>query len=751
MYTPHIINQHVPQPQLVPVAPIYHAQVNPSLFAYKQSQWQRHFCPLANRENLLLECKCQAIDSKTGVMDADLFISERYISILIDRHITYAIPLRTLISWCRAAVLETPGLPPYVKLAVFPNMDGDGAVRKIPSKKPGGIVLFTSENEAHQLFGFTENLDKIVYFIDSNWRKNCAVEALVKCMPNMFCKLSATTQPALRSSNFFAKQQAYATGVSSLSANISSSYMPQQKQQQQPQQMQPQQMQQQIMIPPLLPPQPQQQHNIRKEKEIIRTPEQQPQFKLPPHPSTLAIPKESNIPKEEKVSNPENESNNSDDTDLVDDSYDRVVDNDNISGGDDEGSAIQQQQQQPKEQGSIGNMTTFSTTITGGFNVVQTQTPNVSDIGTNGEDAELLKSSTFMPWDKMQVAPQPLNLTFGIGSDQAQVDYVYKENIMFGNRASQKHSFCIILPKSDKFTVTAEPLEGTLKGGKDVTVTFSMVVGCTCITKVTVFLVSWRGDIKDRDKSQKSYSKFDVDIESEPSVKLDYSELTLFSPPIGSGSFGDVFRGEYRDQEVAIKVLKYQDAMTDDMLRDFHNEVKIMEKLRNNYIITFIGAVHVPGKLAIVTEFCSYGSLTSAVKNKKFREIHKIKALLDVANGLVFLHGSGIIHRDLKPDNILMISWEVRAPVMCKISDFGTTRGVNKFSKEMNLTRGVGTPIFMAPELIKGARNYEKPADIYSFGLTMCNVITEKTPFEGDTTFKTSYRIYKKLIIYLYH
>lgn len=373
--------------------------------------------------------------------------------------------------------------------------------------------------------------------------------------------------------------------------------------------------------------------------------------------------------------------------------------------------------------------------------MVQTA-PSAAVSGTGGSDEEnaLLLRSSAVEWERMPLAPSPATLSFGIGSDQAQVDYLYEETLVFANRTRERHSFYVVVPKSDKFVVSAKPAEGTIKGSKDVSITFSMTVGCTCIVKFDVCVVSWRGDIKDRDKAVKTYAKFPVVVESEPSVKLDYSELTLFSPPIGSGSFGDVYRGEYRDQEVAIKVLKYQEAMTDDMLRDFHSEVKMMEKLRNNYIVTFVGAVHIPGKLAIVTEYCPCGSLTSAVKLRDFQEIHKIKALLDVANGLVFLHGSGIIHRDLKPDNILMISREVRAPVMCKISDFGTTRGVNQFSKAMNLTRGVGTPIFMAPELIKGARNYEKPADIYSFGLTMCNVITEKTPFEGDTSFTTSYQ-----------
>jgi serine/threonine protein kinase len=105
-----------------------------------------------------------------------------------------------------------------------------------------------------------------------------------------------------------------------------------------------------------------------------------------------------------------------------------------------------------------------------------------------------------------------------------------------------------------------------------------------------------------------------------------------------------------------------------------------------------------------------------------------------------FLHRSNILHRDLKPDNILMVSLEVRSSVICKISDFGTTRDINRFASEMHFTKGVGTPIFMAPEMLKGTSSYEKSADVYSFALMMVNLANDKIPFEDDPHIKSSWQ-----------
>jgi serine/threonine protein kinase len=202
-------------------------------------------------------------------------------------------------------------------------------------------------------------------------------------------------------------------------------------------------------------------------------------------------------------------------------------------------------------------------------------------------------------------------------------------------------------------------------------------------------------------------------LESQLTTKLDKDELRREGDPIGDGAYGVVYRGEYRGLPVAIKLLKHQSDLTSEMLADFQSEISIMEKLRHPAILGFVGAVHVRGNLAIVTEWCPYGSLFSALQKRKFSDELKCKVLLDAASGMNFLHQSGIIHRDLfvypsislccqlpthtihhsKPDNLLLVSLEPKGAIVCKLSDFGTTRDVNRFATDMQSTRGIGTPV----------------------------------------------------------
>jgi serine/threonine protein kinase len=145
-----------------------------------------------------------------------------------------------------------------------------------------------------------------------------------------------------------------------------------------------------------------------------------------------------------------------------------------------------------------------------------------------------------------------------------------------------------------------------------------------------------------------------VKKEAELSTMLDYEEITINGPPIGVGGFGKVFRGHWRGAEVAVKVLRDQNPHIKE-LTQFKNEIEMVNKLRHKNIVNFIGAVTVPGKMCMVTEYIKMGSLQAAIHgNKKMSKLVKAKIALDVANGMNFLHQSGILHRDLKPDNVLV-------------------------------------------------------------------------------------------------
>ena len=116
----------------------------------------------------------------------------------------------------------------------------------------------------------------------------------------------------------------------------------------------------------------------------------------------------------------------------------------------------------------------------------------------------------------------------------------------------------------------------------------------------------------------------------------------------------------------------------------------------------------------------------------------KTKALLDAARAMEFLHASNILHRDFKPENLLVTSLEVNSPVVCKLSDFGTTKGANTLVKA-SMTKGMGTLLYKAPEVLKGTEEYDNKADVFSFGITMAFTADGKRPYH-DFEFKSEWQ-----------
>ncbi|KAK8897931.1 hypothetical protein M9Y10_000164 [Tritrichomonas musculus] len=152
-------------------------------------------------------------------------------------------------------------------------------------------------------------------------------------------------------------------------------------------------------------------------------------------------------------------------------------------------------------------------------------------------------------------------------------------------------------------------------------------------------------------------------------------------------------------------------------------EICFLIHLKNKFLMKFVGFNFDVGKpLWIVSEHISGGDLFKANKRETnpLTSYQKTKIALEIAQGMEYLHSNRIIHRDLKTSNILIDSND-NSP---KISDFG----FSKTNISLSMTKGVGTPNYMAPEVIEG-KNYSFGADVFSFGMILWELYSGDHPY----------------------
>ncbi|CAI5514404.1 unnamed protein product [Closterium sp. Naga37s-1] len=230
-------------------------------------------------------------------------------------------------------------------------------------------------------------------------------------------------------------------------------------------------------------------------------------------------------------------------------------------------------------------------------------------------------------------------------------------------------------------------------------------------------------------------SRVPIPTDGRDDWEIDSQQLKLHHK-IASGSFGDLYRGTYCGQDVAIKILK-PERLSDSLQQEFAQEVYIMRKVRHKNVVQFIGACTKPPNLSIVTEFMVGGSVYDYIHKQRgsMRLGMVVRVGMDVAKGMDFLHKNNIIHRDLKAANLLMDENEV-----VKVADFGVAR-VKAGSGIM--TAETGTYRWMAPEVIEH-RAYDHKADVFSFAITLWELLTGKLPYADLTPLQAAVSVVQK-------
>nr|XP_043614536.1 CDPK-related kinase 5 [Erigeron canadensis] len=199
---------------------------------------------------------------------------------------------------------------------------------------------------------------------------------------------------------------------------------------------------------------------------------------------------------------------------------------------------------------------------------------------------------------------------------------------------------------------------------------------------------------------------------------------------VGRGHFGYTCKakfkkGEFKGQDVAVKVIPKSKMTTAIAIEDVRREVKILRALSgHNNLVKFYDAYEDHEKVYVVMELCEGGELLDRILSRggKYSEDDAKAVLIQILNVVAFCHLQGVVHRDLKPENFLFTSKDENSPL--KAIDFGLSDFVKP---DERLNDIVGSAYYVAPEVLH--RSYSTEADVWSIGVIAYILLCGSRPF----------------------
>ncbi|XP_042581530.1 myosin light chain kinase, smooth muscle-like isoform X1 [Cyprinus carpio] len=229
------------------------------------------------------------------------------------------------------------------------------------------------------------------------------------------------------------------------------------------------------------------------------------------------------------------------------------------------------------------------------------------------------------------------------------------------------------------------------------------------------------------DDEEKEPEYRDVIIKKDCSVK-DFYDI---EDRLGTGKFGQVFKLVEKSTK-KVWAGKFIKAFSQKEKENVRQEIDIMNSLHHPKLVQCVDAFVGKSDMVMVLEMISGGELFERIVDEDFEltEREVIKYMLQIIDGVQFIHKQGIVHLDLKPENIMCIN---KTGSKIKLIDFGLAR---RLEDSGSLKVLFGTPEFVAPEVI----NYEAisyPTDMWSIGVICYILVSGLSPFMGDNDNET--------------
>ena len=197
---------------------------------------------------------------------------------------------------------------------------------------------------------------------------------------------------------------------------------------------------------------------------------------------------------------------------------------------------------------------------------------------------------------------------------------------------------------------------------------------------------------------------------------------------LGKGGMSDVY--EARDvifrREVALKIIKFENAKRIDNLIRFQNEARFSAAFNHPNIVKIYDYGEYNNLPYIVTEYVKGQTLRDVLDYKRCFSLNESSSImLQLCDALIEVHSKNIVHRDIKPQNIYYAS-----DGGIKLGDFGISILLGSGINVNENKKVMGTAQYLAPELVYGEKATFQ-SDIYAMGITFFELLTGRVPFDG--------------------
>ena len=211
-----------------------------------------------------------------------------------------------------------------------------------------------------------------------------------------------------------------------------------------------------------------------------------------------------------------------------------------------------------------------------------------------------------------------------------------------------------------------------------------------------------------------------------PSVRLDR--------PLGAGAMGSVWLADHLTlgSQVVVKFMSHELARSADAVQRFSREAATAFQVRHPHVVQILDhGVTGDGIPFIVMELLEGRDLGKHLEHGRLAPLEVARIVTQAGKALDRMHERGVVHRDIKPENIFLcdVGGSER---FVKVLDFG----VAKRADALRSTRTgamLGTPYYMSPEQMSGARELDHRTDLWSLGVVAFFALTGRRPFDGET------------------